>query len=129
MDGHVGHHGDDDVGRRPERRRQRGEEVALPRPRRLLARAQATARSSLSVATIRAPGRAAPESGGDGSRAGAQVDGRAVGRQASARPLGQLEALPAGDVDPGVDDDGVFAEVGVAGDPGQGLARQAPVDQ
>ena len=49
--------------------------------------------------------------------------------QAGAGPTGQVRALPAGDIDPGVDDDRPVAEGGVSGDPGQGLAGQASVDQ
>ena len=124
----VGHDGHDDVGPTPQRRRHRGEQVALPgldpvgpgagdRPAVAVGRHDPRRRSRR------------PEGGGDGARPRAQVDGPAVGGEAGAGPPGQLQALPAGDVDPGVDDDGLFAEVGPAGDPGQGLAGQAPVDQ
>ena len=54
---------------------------------------------------------------------------RCPSRAAAPRPAGQLEALPARDVDPRVDAHGEVAEGGTAGDPGQRLSRQAPLGE
>ena len=126
--GDVGHHRDDHVGRAPERRRHSGKEVThedLDPIRRGTGH-----RSAVAVGRYD-PGSRSRRLEGDGhrTRPGAQVDGVAVVGQAGAGPPGQLHALPTGDVDPGVDDDRPVAEGGLPGDPGQGLAGQASVDQ
>ena len=91
-----------------------------------LARAQATARSSRSVATTRARVRVRGEQDpGDGTGPRAQVDRRAGRRQQLHGAAGQLLGLPAGHVDAGIDAELEVAEGDAAGDPGQRFAREA----
>ena len=79
-----------------------------------MARAQATARASLSVATMRADGRAAPSATATAPDPVHRSMAFAVVGQAGGGAPGQLQALPAGDVDPGVDGTVQVAEGGPA---------------
>ena len=74
------------------------------------ATAQATARASTSDATTRAPGRRAASVAAIAPAAGAEVDRRAVARQALGGAARERLALPARDVDAGIDADLQAAE-------------------
>jgi len=112
--GDVGHHGDDHVGHAAERRRHRGKQVTheglTP-----LAAAQATARLSLSVATMCARGLAARRAAATAPVPVHRSMACPSSGKAGTGPTGQVPALPAGDIDPGVDDDRPVAEAGVSG--------------
>ena len=81
----------------------------------------------MSQATTRAPG-AVVQHRGDRPAPGAEVDRDAGRGQARRRALGEWLALPARDVDAGIDPDPQPAELDRPGDPRQRLARLAPRD-